>query len=87
MAAAPGTRWIVGTATEVGELEQRLADADATIRETWPGGANAMIVALVQVDADGADAATEALGTGAAGFDDEEAARRAARELVASGGD
>lgn len=86
MAAAPGTRWIVGTATELGELEERLADADATVRETWPGGANAAIVALVEVTADDVDAATEALGTDAADFDDEQAARRAARELVAGGG-
>lgn len=81
--ATPGTRWIVGTATEVGELEERLGAADATIRETWPGRVGPGIVALVEVAADGAGAATEALGVDAASFDDEQAARQAAEDLAA----
>lgn len=82
MAATPGTRWIVGTATEVGALEERLGTADATVRETWPGGVGSGIVALVEVAADGTDAVTQALGADAASFDDEQAARQAAEEMA-----
>ena len=81
MATATGTTWIVGTATEVGALEERLG-ADATIRETWPGQPDAGIVALVEVGAGAADHARAALGPDAAGFDDEQQARRAAADLA-----
>jgi hypothetical protein len=82
MATPTGITWIVGTATEVGVLEERLGSADATIRETWPGGANAGIVALVQAGPDAADDVREALGPDAAPFDDEGTARQAAADLA-----
>jgi hypothetical protein len=82
MATPTGTTWIVGTATEVGALEERLGAADATIRETWPGRPDAGIVALVQVGTDAAEAARAALGPDAAGFEDEHQARQAATALA-----
>lgn len=83
MATATGTTWIVGTATEVGALEERLGAADATVRETWPGQADAGIVALVEARLSAADDARAALGPDAAGFDDEDQARQAAADLAA----
>lgn len=83
MATATGTTWIVGTASELGALEERLAAADATVRETWPGQANPGIVALVESDQASAETVRASLGPDAAPFDDEEQARRAAEALAA----
>jgi hypothetical protein len=82
MAGSNDVRWLVGTVRELGALEEQVADAAATIRETWPAGANARIVALVAAEPDAADDVAGALEPGVQRFDDEAAARDAAASLA-----
>jgi hypothetical protein len=73
--------WLVGVAEEIGVLEEHLDPLDATVEETWPGGLEPEVIALVRSVAGDADAALHALRDGQR-FDDEDAARSAAIDLA-----
>jgi hypothetical protein len=73
--------WLVGMAKEIGILEEHLDPLDATVEETWPGGLEPEVIALVRSLSRDADAAARALRDGLR-FDDEDGARSAAIELA-----
>jgi hypothetical protein len=73
--------WLVGMAEEIGVLEEHLDPLDASVEETWPGGLEPEVIALVRSVTRDADAAVQALRDGKR-FDDEDGARRAAIELA-----
>lgn len=76
--------WLVSKVDELGQLEERLAGIDATVEETWPGGADATVVVLVRAAPNHAADAGAAVGGQVQRIDDEGDARRAAAELARS---
>jgi hypothetical protein len=73
--------WLVGMAKEIGVLEEHLEPIEAFVEETWPGGLEPEVIALVRSRAGDADAAGQGLGHPQR-FDDEQAARQAAIALA-----